>query len=106
MTVGQLSARVKPKAGQPNGQRDARSVRRRRLSEENFPKVVLQQERVCDAQALEEPEDVAVEKTGLAGPRSGIRAVFQVHFVDDDVLRVTGLARLGAREESEQRAVG
>src|SRR6478609_5692031 len=56
----------------------------RRFAEEDHAQVVLQQERIGDAQPREQPDDVAVEQDRLPPPQRGVRPVFQVHLVDDD----------------------
>src|SRR3954468_15364744 len=78
---------------------------RRRLAEEDLAKVVLEEERVRYAEAGEHPQDVAIEHDRLASPSGCVRTVPEVPLVDDDVLRVTALARLNRAEEREQRAV-
>ena len=65
----------------------------------------MQEERVRDAKAGEEPNDVAVEENRLASARGRITAVLQIHFIRDDVLRVARVARLRGAEETEQRAL-
>src|SRR5438309_5480020 len=74
----------------------------RRLAEEDFSEVVLQEERVGDAQPGKQPDDVAVEQDRLASAQRRVRPVLQVHFVDDDELGVASVARRGGAEEAEQ----
>src|SRR5881628_2037411 len=77
----------------------------RRPSEEDLAQVVLEQERIRHPETREQPDDVAVEENRLPAARGGIRPVLQVHFVDDDELRVLGVAGLRRAEEPEERPV-
>lgn len=74
------------------------------LSEEELSEIVLQQERVRNAQGREEANDVAVEQDRLPSARCRIRAVLQPELIDDDVFGVAGVARLRRTEKAEQRA--
>src|SRR3954465_4035001 len=78
----------------------------RGLAEEDLAQVVLQEERVGDPKAGEQPDDVAVQQDRLAAAGCRIGPVLQVHLVDDDVLRVPRIASLRRPEKPEQRAVG
>ena len=60
----------------------------RRLAEEELAEVGLQQERIGDAEVLEELDDVAVLQHALASARSRICAMPQRVFVKDHELRV------------------
>ena len=74
------------------------------LSEEELSEIVLQQERVRNAQGREKANDVAVEQDRLPSAGCRIRAVLQLELIDDDVFGVAGVARLRRAEKAEQRA--
>src|SRR5690348_16902351 len=77
-----------------------------KLSEQNLAQVVLQQERVGNAEAGKQPNDVAVEQDRLTPARRGVRTMAEVHLVHDDEFRVARVTRLRGAEKREQRAVG
>src|SRR5262245_56240790 len=81
------------------------NLRPRRLAEQDLPEVVLEQERIGDAQCREEADDVAVEENRLPSASRRIAAVLQLELVDDDVFGVASFARLCGAEETEQRAL-
>src|SRR5262245_9131061 len=87
-----------------SNQQLAMNLRPGRLSKEDLSEVVLQQERVRDAQGRKKADDVAVEQDRLASAGRRIRAVLQLELDDDDVFGVARVARLRRAEKAEQRA--
>src|SRR5438270_88709 len=77
----------------------------RRLPKQDLSQIVLQQKGIRDAQAGEQPDDVAIEERGLTAACRRIRAMLQRHLVADDVLGVVLYLRLRGAEEAEQRPV-
>src|SRR5215210_3296232 len=67
-----------------------RLFRLQRFSEQYLALVVLEQERIRNAEAGEEPQDIAIHQRRLAAPCGWIRPVPQRHVVNDDELGVAG----------------
>src|SRR5262249_27773142 len=80
--------------------------RLRGLAKEDLAEVVLQEKRVGDAEAREQPDDVAIQEDRLTAAQRRVRAMLEVHVVHDDELRVARLPRHGRAEKAQQRAVG